>query len=245
MTPRTEPHHPVFADDSERLVWEALVAGLGEHDVLLQGVRFTDAAKGEVEIDLLVLMPDHGAAVVEVKGGHVSYVGGRWLQAGASGAHRIDPARQGRNGVYALREYLESDPAWSRGAVRAAWLIALPTRRHRRHGARADVTCSSGARTLTGPPPWSSIASGIRRSPRVPADGWVEAASHVCSAPLTQPPRSPGEQRPASPCRSAHRRPGVAAEGRTAEPAHRGDRNGRHRQDVAGHGAGAYLGRGG
>lgn len=126
MTPRTIPEHPQFADDSEELVWRALRAGLRPQDVLLHGVRITDPLHGEVEIDLLVLMPDVGVAVIEVKGGHVTYSGGQWHQGGADGSHAIDPVRQARHAVYALREFLQGGTAWSRGPVRAAWLVALP-----------------------------------------------------------------------------------------------------------------------
>ncbi len=83
MTPLTYPDSPEFADESERVVWDALRAGLRDVDALLHGVRFTDHECGEVEIDLLVLMPDVGAAVIEVKGGHVTFAGGQWRQSGA------------------------------------------------------------------------------------------------------------------------------------------------------------------
>ncbi|MSO27862.1 MAG: NERD domain-containing protein [Candidatus Nanopelagicales bacterium] len=59
---------------------------LRDCDVLLHGVRFIDIEHGEVEIDLLVLMPDRGAVVIEVKGGAVSYREGGWKQTDASGA---------------------------------------------------------------------------------------------------------------------------------------------------------------
>ena len=126
MAPRTFPAHPRFPDESERLVWDALKAHLRDEDVLMHGVRFSDLEHGEVEIDLLVLMPDSGAAVIEVKGGYVTFADGTWLQSGRSGAHEIDPVRQARHGTYALRRFLEGGPSWSRGALRAAWLIALP-----------------------------------------------------------------------------------------------------------------------
>ena len=126
MPPTCLPAVPAFADESESVVWGALKHQLRECDVLLHGVRFTDIEYGEVEIDLLVLMPDRGAVAIEVKGGLVSYRQGGWKQADANGSHAIDPARQARNGVYALRRYLEHQPTWSRGHLRAAWMIALP-----------------------------------------------------------------------------------------------------------------------
>lgn len=120
------PVEPAFADESERMVWDLLRRKLRNCDVLMHGVRFSDPEHGEVEIDLLVLMPDSGAVVIEVKGGKVSYRDGGWKQTDASGSHSIDPARQARNGVYALRRFLRQQTSWSRGELRAGWMIALP-----------------------------------------------------------------------------------------------------------------------
>ncbi len=126
MTARLVPEHPRFEDDSERIVWEGLRDHLRDCDVLLHGVRFTDPVHGEVEIDLLVLMPDCGAVVIEVKGGHVAFADGGWTQTDATGPRAIAPVEQARAGVYALKRYLEGQPTWSRGALRATWLVAFP-----------------------------------------------------------------------------------------------------------------------
>ncbi len=178
MAPRTFPVHPRFEDESERLVWEALKSQLRDDDVLMHGVRFTDVQAGEVEIDLLVLMPDSGAAVIEVKGGHVTYADGAWSQSGRRGPHSIDPIGQARNGVYALRRFLENGPSWSRGPVRAAWLLALPY---------VDVDGAMGPEArrdlLIGERDLDDAANMVYtrmwdhaiHAP-VPADGWVESA---------------------------------------------------------------------
>ena len=126
MPPFVHPEHPQFADDSERVAWDALKAGLRDDDVLLHGVRFTDPRDGDVEIDLLVLMPDAGAVVIEVKGGHVTYSNGSFQQTGADGTHPIDPLNQAMKGMYALKRFLESRPHWSRGKVRATWMACFP-----------------------------------------------------------------------------------------------------------------------
>ncbi len=186
MTPRTYPDHPEFADPSERIVWEALRTTLRDDDVLLHGVRFTDIEHGEVEIDLLVLMPAEGAVVIEVKGGHVAFSEGEFRQTGADGTHRIDPVRQARNGVYALRRLLENAPDWSRGALRSAWLLALPyTDVHGSLGPEARRGLVIGRNDL------ESAAGmvydrlwepGIQA--RVPAAGWVEATlAHLRGTP--------------------------------------------------------------
>ncbi len=126
MAPRCWPEHPEFVNDAERVAWKALRAQLRDQDVLLHGIRFTDPVDGEVEIDLLVLMPDMGAAVVEVKGGHITYAEGAVRQMRADGPHTIDPAGQAAKEVRALQRFLERQPDWSRGFLRAAWLVAFP-----------------------------------------------------------------------------------------------------------------------
>lgn len=124
--PRCFPEHPDFASPAEEVVWKALRAKLRDVDVLLHGVRISDAHYGDVEIDLLVLMPDSGAAVIEVKGGHISLAAGRWTSSGSHGVVSIHPIDQARNGMYALRRFVEEQPSWSRGALRARWLVAFP-----------------------------------------------------------------------------------------------------------------------
>lgn len=123
---KTWPSKPDFVNDAERVVWKALKSQLRDEDVLLHGLRFTDVQDGDVEIDLLVLMPDFGAAVVEVKGGHITYAEGIVRQTGASGAREIDPAGQAAKELRALRRYLERQPGWSRGWLRGVWLAAFP-----------------------------------------------------------------------------------------------------------------------
>jgi len=123
---RTWPAHPEFVNDAEELVWNAIKRKLRPVDVMLHGLRITDPIDGDVEIDLMVLMPDCGIAVIEVKGGHVTYADGQVTQTGADGAHAIDPAGQAAKETRALKRFLERQPDWSRGQVRAGWLVALP-----------------------------------------------------------------------------------------------------------------------
>ncbi len=178
MAPRTFPANPRFEDDSERLVWDALRARLRDEDVLMHGVRFTDPEEGEVEIDLLVLMPDSGAAVIEVKGGYVSFANGLWQQTGRNGTHEIDPIGQARRGVYALRRFLEHGPSWSRGPVRTAWLLALPyTDVDGAMGpeARRDLIIDRNEVADAPEIVYSRLWDRDVQT-RVPADGWVDAA---------------------------------------------------------------------
>lgn len=126
MAPRTWPQRPQFANDAEQVVWDALRGRLRDVDVLMHGVRFTDPVDGEVEIDLLVLMPDLGAAIIEVKGGHITFGDGNVRQTRGDGTHVIHPADQAAKERRAFMRFLEHQPSWSRGRMRATWLVALP-----------------------------------------------------------------------------------------------------------------------
>jgi len=120
------PAEPEFAHESERMVWDVLRRKLRDCDGLLSGVRFSDPEYGDVEIDILVLMPDCGAVAIEVKDGAVSYRDGGWKQTDALEYRSIDPARQDRNGAHSLRRFLQRQHHWSPGQVRASWMIAPP-----------------------------------------------------------------------------------------------------------------------
>jgi hypothetical protein len=122
------PESPRFASGAERAVWQTLVRQLGDEDVLISGLRFTDRAKDH-EADLVLLLPGFGVLVVEVKGGSVWRVDGEWLQSTGAGSRRIDPVRQARGCRYGLRAYVERDPRWSAGGrrrVRWAHAVVLP-----------------------------------------------------------------------------------------------------------------------
>src|SRR4051794_6392905 len=120
---RLIPEQPAFTTASERGVWERLRDGLGRDDVLIANLRLTDEVKDH-EADLVVLMPDIGIVVLEVKGGSVWYDGGWWIK--RSGRDTvIRPVDQARTAKYALRQYVEKDPRWSRGRV--AWAHGVVT----------------------------------------------------------------------------------------------------------------------
>lgn len=114
---------------AETTVLHALEHQAKQGDVILQGVRFTDPKNGDVEADFLVLMPDLGVAVIEVKGGTVSYSNGEWTLTGITDPNyvrRIHPVDQARKAKHALRRYLDRQPEWSLGLVRSAWFVVLP-----------------------------------------------------------------------------------------------------------------------
>ena len=122
------PADPTFPTDSEREVWERLVAKGGDDWTLMANLRLTDERKDH-ELDVVVLMPDVGVLVLEVKGGQVRVEGDDWVT--GTGDHRrvIHPVSQARDGKYALRRYIETDPRWkqsSRSRVRFGHAVVTP-----------------------------------------------------------------------------------------------------------------------
>lgn len=128
MRPLTDSD-PAFTNETERLVWRRVVKASDYGEVVLANLRLTDEVKDH-EIDLLVLLPDVGIVVVEVKGGSVSIDhDGQWWQSGGSGRHKIHPVDQARDAKYAAQLYVESDPRWrdsSRTRVRWAHCVVTP-----------------------------------------------------------------------------------------------------------------------
>lgn len=130
MSPRLLPPEPVFASESEREVWHRLVAQANEDWTIVANLRLTDEKKDH-EADLVVLMPDVGVLVVEVKGGSVSVddEGRWWQQSGARQRRAIHPVDQVRDTKYAIRWYVERDPRWkgsSRTRVRHGHTVVVP-----------------------------------------------------------------------------------------------------------------------
>lgn len=118
------PHN---ATKSERLVIESLKAQLKPGEILLEQVRFTDSKYGDVEVDVLLFIPDAGVAVIEIKGGIVQFQDGQWVTTDEGGYHRrIHPIEQARKAKHALRRYLDRQPKWTGGLIRAEWFAAFP-----------------------------------------------------------------------------------------------------------------------
>ncbi len=129
--PRLIPEAPTFTTASEQKVWELLRDQLGPDDVLLANLRLTDMEK-DFEADLVVLMPEVGVLVLEVKGGSVhvevddTAEGGHawWTQRKGKPA-RIRPVDQARGAKHALKRYVEQHPygglrhrvGWGHGVV--------------------------------------------------------------------------------------------------------------------------------
>ena len=126
--PRLIPESPTFQTASEQEVWERLRDSLAADDVLIANLRLTDADK-DVEADLVVLMPDVGILVLEVKGGSVTVqpdkTGHSWWIRRQGKDVRIDPVDQVRTAKHALKRYVEQHPrggasrrvGWGHGLV--------------------------------------------------------------------------------------------------------------------------------
>lgn len=122
---RLVPEQPRFTTTSEQEVWQRLKDGLGPDDVLLANVRLTDELKDH-EADLIVLMPEVGILVLEVKGGSVWHDEGGWWQTRRGEHVRIDPVEQVRTCKYAVRGYVARDPRWN-ARNHVAWAHAVVT----------------------------------------------------------------------------------------------------------------------
>ena len=81
--------------------------------MLLANLRLTDGDKDH-EADLVVLMPDVGVLVLEVKGGSVSVepddAEGTWWTQSGGGRRQIHPVDQARGAKHALRRYVDQHP---------------------------------------------------------------------------------------------------------------------------------------
>ena len=132
MTARVPTDEPTFANEAEKLVWETLRDQLPDGSVLVAGLRIVDETLDH-EADLVALIPEVGVVVIEVKGGAV-WFGARdgvgdgdptWWQ-GGGGVRKIDPVKQVLRVKYAVRDYVEADPRWSRGHVVWAHAVVTP-----------------------------------------------------------------------------------------------------------------------
>lgn len=184
-----------------------VVAALREQaepgEVILHSVRFTDVKGGDVEADILVLIPELGAAVIEVKGGKVENVDGQWTTTNRKGSsRRINPVEQARRGKHALRRFLDRQPEWDGGLLRSSWFVAMPQttvtvdlgpEAPREHLIdRADLsTAMPRIRTV--------LANPLNRDP-VPSGEWVDDAVSLL---LRLPQKEPATPMPLVTWRSA------------------------------------------
>jgi hypothetical protein len=107
MTPRSFPVNPVFADRSERLVWEKLMATLPPDVSVVCGLRILEHEQ-EYELDFSVLWPNVGISVLEVKGGSITpNDDSTFTQRDSKSSRVIDPITQISKNHYELKRYIE------------------------------------------------------------------------------------------------------------------------------------------
>jgi hypothetical protein len=127
------PEDPRWAPESspaERTLWRWCVEQLPDRVLVLPQVAMTVGEGGrveEAEADLVLLDPEHGLTVVEVKGGTLSYDATRavWRRAEGGAREVRDPVQQAKRARSVLRAALAS-----RGVVTATlamrWVVATP-----------------------------------------------------------------------------------------------------------------------
>lgn len=128
MAPQLIPEDPRFTTESEQVVWERLRDSLRPEDTLIASFRLTDTTKDH-EADLVLVLPDVGIIVVEVKGAGVQLKDGEWSIVHGGRRRTIWPVEQAMGTKYAIRQYIESDRRWahsSRAGVRFAHAIVTP-----------------------------------------------------------------------------------------------------------------------
>lgn len=111
---------------SERMVVDAIRRQLLPGEVLIENLRLTDSQAGDVEIDVAVLIPMLGIAVIEIKGGTVEYRDGEWTSRTGTGIRRIKPVEQVRRGKHAIRNFLLRNGVTGDKLARTEWFIAMP-----------------------------------------------------------------------------------------------------------------------
>lgn len=85
------------------------------HSIAWQSRR--GGKQGDGEADFVVLVPDHGILVLEVKGGGIEVIDGTWFSTGGDGIRRSikNPFDQAKDSKYALLNFLKAvDPALTR-----------------------------------------------------------------------------------------------------------------------------------
>ncbi|MGH3653988.1 NERD domain-containing protein [Glutamicibacter sp.] len=125
---RCYPQEPEFTSQTaaEKKVWDILRRSLPDDAILFHSVQLRHQ-RAEHEIDLLVLLPGVGVAVIEVKGGLVSVEKGTWYQSGAKDKHPLkeSPMAQVQSASHALRELLGTHMG-SRFTSRIADVVCFP-----------------------------------------------------------------------------------------------------------------------
>ena len=239
-----------MGERAERFVEERLRAALPETARLYANVNFTAKTREhgpahDGEADIVIVHPDYGLLVIEVKSGAPSVSHGTWYL----GDRKLDrsPFKQAEDAKHDLKRTIEALPDWPSGReLRAGHAVAFPD---------ADLASLPKGHTLLGPdakldlglrrrrvrddgghpsrPRAGPRLVGCRRQPRLPADPRrVRDRQRLPRADRRAAPAAPA--RPRGRPRAAARRlarPAGRAQPEPVEGAGRGRRAGGQRQE--------------
>lgn len=126
------PPEPRWTSDSpaEQSVWRWAVAQLPDRVLVLPEVMITLGRGGrteEAEVDLVLVDPEHGIVVVEVKGGTLLYDANRavWRRREAGAAVIRDPVQQAKRARSYAQRALEGEGV-DTAAIAMRWVVAVP-----------------------------------------------------------------------------------------------------------------------
>ena len=127
------PAEPRWAADTppaEQALWRWAVEQLDDRVRVLPQVAMTIGSGGrveEAEADLVLLDPDHGLTVVEVKGGTISYDADRavWRRREAGASEIRDPVQQAKRARSVLRRALANNEI-ELASLPMRWVVAVP-----------------------------------------------------------------------------------------------------------------------
>ncbi|MGM0619246.1 MAG: ATP-binding domain-containing protein [Actinomycetota bacterium] len=127
------PEEPRWAEDAspaERSLWRWAVEQLDARVLVLPQVAMTVGRGGrtrEAEADLVLIDPEHGVVVVEVKGGTISYDARRalWRRREAGAARIRDPVQQAKRTRSIVEAALEGGGV-DTSALALRWAVATP-----------------------------------------------------------------------------------------------------------------------
>lgn len=125
-----EPRWAAAASPAERSLWRWAVEQLDDRVLVLPQVAMTVGGGGrarEAEADLILIDPEHGVVVVEVKGGTLSYDARRavWRRREAGAAAVRDPVQQAKRTRSIVEAALKGDGI-DTSPLALRWAVATP-----------------------------------------------------------------------------------------------------------------------
>jgi len=120
--------------EAEVKLYAALASALPNEWTVLHHVQWLQKRPGrdtpDGETDFVLIHPERGALILEVKGGRVRYdsASGQWFTSGTGPAdvQIHDPVEQARDSTYALHRYVRALPAWPQRWGPFAYAVCFP-----------------------------------------------------------------------------------------------------------------------